>query len=636
MKRRSTCNFLFVIILIMGCVVFVGADCGLAALSPSQSDFPNAALLVSGTSVESSIGEANLVIIDARSSTAYAASHIPHAININYGDYFTFGKGLKSVTTLNSLLSNAGLTTGMTLVIYDNTAASFGAAGRLFWMFEYLGCNDVHILDGGWDKWVADSRNTETTTRTLPAATFAADVQTPLKITYPQIHGKLGASGFAIIDTRTDEEYIGWQLYGEARGGHIPGAIQIPYAWYLNPDETVLNYGDLSAMFETRGVTPDKEVAAYCTCGIRSGFAYFLLRLMGYPTAANYDGSIAEWSSIPSLPEEKAARFSSIVYPAWIQAVKDYASGKSTEAPPEYNYKANHPYVIFETQWGTLSDLTQPYLAGHIPGAIHSDSDIYENGYPRWFLNSDPQLRTAAGKMGITPDTTVIVYSNSNIFAARLFWIQTYLGVKDVRFLNGGYNAWLAAGYEGETKINNPTAATFPSNTRTQPGFLATTAYVYSNYNNGAIYVGDVRSEEEHIGAVSGYSYVLEKGRIPGSIWLYNAGGSSPEYNDLIDGTLRSYTEVLEMWKSRGIKSSTEYDTFSKDMVFQCGSGYRSALAFLYAYMMGYNNIRNYSSGWEDWSTTYTFNKKTCANSITPDWCQTPSGRPVASGFIDF
>jgi thiosulfate/3-mercaptopyruvate sulfurtransferase len=616
--------------------MFPGAGCALAGLSPSQSDFPNAALLVSGASVAESVGEANLVIIDARPSTAYAASHIPHAININYNDYYTFGKGLNSVTTLNSLLSKAGLTTGMTLVIYDNTAASFGAAGRLFWMFEYLGCQDVHILDGGWDKWVADKRKTETTKRTLPAAKFVADVQTPLKMTYEEINGKLGTSGFAIIDTRTDEEYIGWQLYGEVRGGHIPGAIQIPYAWYLNSDETVLNYGGLSAMFETRGVTPDKEVAAYCTCGIRSGYAYFLLRLMGYPMAANYDGSIAEWSSISSLPEEKAARFSSIVYPAWIQGVKDYASGKSTTAPPEYNYKANHPYVIFETEWGTLSDLPQPYLSGHIPGAIHSDSDIYENGYPRWFLNSDQALRTAAGKMGITPDTTVIVYSDSPIFAARLFWIQTYLGVKDVRFLNGGYNAWLAAGYKGETKVNNPVAATFPSTTPTQSQYLATTAQVYNGYKNNSIYIGDVRTEEEYIGAISGYSYVLEKGRIPTAIWLYDAMDNCAEYIDQIDGTLRSYTEVLNMWKSRGITSSIEYESFSKEMVFQCGSGYRSALAFLYAYMMGYDNIRNYSSGWEDWSTTYTYNTKTCVNSLTADWCQTPSGRPVASGFIDF
>ena len=92
----------------------------------------------------------------------YDTSHIPGAINIKFGDYFTPGAGLLPKADLNSKLSAAGLKRSMTFVIYDNTSASFGAAGRIFWMLEYLGCGDVHVLDGGWDKWAADGRPTET------------------------------------------------------------------------------------------------------------------------------------------------------------------------------------------------------------------------------------------------------------------------------------------------------------------------------------------------------------------------------------------------------------------------------------------------------------------------------------------
>ncbi len=145
---------------------------------------------------------------------------------------------------------------------------------------------------------------------TLPASKFKAAVKASRKATKEHIMKKLGTKNFAVVDSRTDEEYNGWQLYGEARGGHIPGAVQIPYAWFFNSDKTVLKYSDLKTMFESRGITRKKEVTAYCTVGIRSGFVYFLYRLMGYPKASNYDGSIAEWSADTSLPMEKAPRFS--------------------------------------------------------------------------------------------------------------------------------------------------------------------------------------------------------------------------------------------------------------------------------------------------------------------------------------
>ena len=185
---------------------------------------------------------------------------------------------------------------------------------------------------------------------------------------------------------------------------------------------------------------------------------------MGYNKASNYDGSIAEWAADPSLPMEKAARFSEIVYPAWVKSLIEYHKPDSTSAaPPEYPYDRDHKYLIFETQWGSFDDMVagwavRSYLDGHIPGAIHSNSDVYENGAPRWFLIPDDELKAAVGSMGITEDTTVVVYSDSRIFAARLWWILKYAGVTDVRFMDGGIQQWIASGYETETTINNPVA----------------------------------------------------------------------------------------------------------------------------------------------------------------------------------
>lgn len=208
MKKRCQLGLSFSLVVLLSLAV---CSSSFAELLPSQPDFPNAELLVSADSVQSSVGEKNLVIIDARSS-GYDAGHIPGAINIKHGDYWTWGKGLLPEAELNSKLSAAGLKRGMTFVIYDDTSASWGAAGRIFWVLEYLGCKKVHILDGGWDKWVADGRPTEATINILPTNTFKAAIQSFRKATKGQIKKRLSDEYYAVIDSRTDEEFIGWQL----------------------------------------------------------------------------------------------------------------------------------------------------------------------------------------------------------------------------------------------------------------------------------------------------------------------------------------------------------------------------------------------------------------------------------------
>ncbi len=609
------------------------------ALTAASQEFPNAGLLVTPESLQAAAAAGavttgvttagKLVIIDARSASAYTAGHIPGAVNILHNAYWTKGAGLKDTATLADQLGAAGIVRDMKIVIYDNTTASWGAAGRLFWMLEYLGCTDVHILNGGWDKWVADGRPIQTTAVTLAAATFTPLVNSAAKADSGHIAQRLYDKDFAVIDARTDEEYMGWQLYGETRGGHIPKAVHIPYAWFYNSDKTTLSYKELKTLLESRGITPDKEVTSHCTAGIRSGYVYFVLRLMGYSRSSNYDASIWDWADNTTLPMEKATNYATAVYPGWVKALIDYHKpGSTTAAPPQYAYDRSHKYLIFETQWGTLADATA-YNAGHIPGAIHSDSDTYENGFPRWFLLPDNELKAAAGRMGITPDTTVIVYSDSTIFSARLWWILKYLGVTDVRFLNGGYQQWVAGGYPTETTVNSPTPTTYTGTINSQS--VATTADVEAKYaNTAATQLVDVRAGGEYAGLISGYGYLVNKGRIPDAIWAYDGDDSSLIYRDS-DATLRSYTEVRDLWSSRNIDAT-------KELIFYCGGGYRSSLTYFYAYLMGYTSIRNYSDGWSGWSTTYTedatYVKDPLIPGSTTGWRQDPSGRPFATGGI--
>lgn len=612
--KRAYCSILFVLVMLS---IMPGCN----SSTTQKNGYPNGQLLAG----KEDLGAKDAIIIDTRAASAYSAGHIPKAVNLRWQQLETSSTDLKSVPELETILGAAGIKRDSRIIIYDDTVNSWGASGRLFWALEYLGCTSVSILNGGWDKWIADGNIPETTTNTLPAATFTASVK-PAKIADREhIASRLEDSDFVVVDTRTDEEYIGWKLYGEARGGHIKGAVQLPYAWYYNSDKTVLSSENLKNLLESHGVTKNKEVTAYCTVGIRSGFFYFLTRLMGYEKTSNYDGSIKDWAADASKPMEMAERFSSVVHPSWLKAVMDYhREGSVSAAPAEYPYARDHKYIVFETQWGTIDDATA-YKSGHIPGAFHSNSDTYENGYPRWFLLPDAELKAAAGSMGITEDTTVIVYSDSPIFSARLWWILKYVGVKDVRYLNGGFKGWTAAGYQTETTINEPQAVTY-SGTK-KPEYIATTEHVFNNYSNSNVILSDVRSYDEYIGKKSGYSYLAAKGRIPSAIWSYDADDSSPVYSDP-DGSLRSYDEIKTVWSKTGVISAQSSNSQKKELIFYCGGGYRSALTFLYAYYMGYDNVRNYSEGWSGWSTDY-LESESCQDSVTPGWCQTPSVRPI-------
>lgn len=562
---------------------------------------PFIALLISGAELEANLGKAGLVVIDARSA-GYEAGHIPGAISLKWSDYVDASKNLKPVADLEAQLGAAGLSSDMVFVIYDDTTASWGAVGRVFWMLEYLGCGKVHVLNGGWDKWSADGRASETESNTLRAARFAADVQDDALMTKDRLADRLGDEDFVVIDSRTDEEFNGWTLYGEARGGHIPGAVQLPYAGFFKEDKTILDYDDLKELFESYGITSDKEVTAYDTYGTRSGCIYFVLRTLGYPRVSNYDGSIAEWSADSSLPMEKMKNYQGLVYPEWVD---ELIKG---ENPPTYS---GNGYVILYTSYepryseNRTDYVGTVYETGHIPGAIFVDVYSFENGpnseygegyeYPEEAnVKPIPELQEFLGNLGISKDMTVVVYANDDITmmtAGRTAWALLLAGV-DVRLLNGNYAGWVDYGGDIETTPNALAPVDFgddPGN----PQYLGTTddvLAVANGINTNAV-IADDRSWEEFIGdSNSYYQYFNELGRIKTARWI----GDWWELAREDFQSLKTYTEVEKDWIDAGF-------TRDKQMYFYCGTGWRSGLYTFYAYLMGWT-AANYDGGWFEWS----------------------------------
>jgi thiosulfate/3-mercaptopyruvate sulfurtransferase len=247
-------------------------------------------------------------------TTAYEQGHIPGAVGFNWQRELQdqVMRAPVSKEQLEALLSRAGVSNDTTIVLYGDNNNWFAAWA--FWILQYYGHRDVRLLDGGRVKWLADKREITTQVPSYPRTSYAAQApRSETRAFRDQILLSLGRSGFALVDVRSPAEYSGELLApahlpqeGAQRGGHIPGAANIPWASAVREDGTFKSADELRALYAGKGITPDKEVVAYCRIGERSSHTWFALHyLLGYPTVRNYDGSWTEWGSLIGAPIEK-------------------------------------------------------------------------------------------------------------------------------------------------------------------------------------------------------------------------------------------------------------------------------------------------------------------------------------------
>jgi len=273
-----------------------------------DGDYANADLLISPEALEAELGGSQLLVIDTRPSIDYRKGHIPGAINLQWTQ-FTYLIGPKywqllPLPTVQQRLGQAGISRNHGIVIYNDQENGWGEDGRVFWMLSYLGQERIQILNGGWNRWILEGRETTREVQARPAAVFEAEVKPEVLATKAWMVEKYEGSGVRIIDGRSPEEYGGAVLYGEARGGHIPGAVNLPWGETLSQDFSIKPAAELNKTLSGMGLNTASEVAVYCTGGVRSGFLFFILKLLGYTNVRNYDGSFWEWAADPELPVE--------------------------------------------------------------------------------------------------------------------------------------------------------------------------------------------------------------------------------------------------------------------------------------------------------------------------------------------
>ncbi len=393
-----------------------------------------------------------------------------------------------------------------------------------------------------------------------------------------------------LVDARPVDAYNGWKCQNESRGGHIAGARTLPEKW--------TKYMDWIEIVRSKKLLPENKIVVYGYTPEQGRRVAAAFLKAGYGHVFVYNRFVEEWAADENLPMERLERYRHLVSAKWLNRLI------SGEKPAGYD---NHKFVVCHAHYRNR----EAWLSGHIPGAIDMDTLALE-APETWNRRSPQALKKALEAHGIAHDTTVVLYGkfmhpdNADAFpgsaaghigAIRLAMIMLYAGVKDVRVLNGGFQAWTDEGFSVDTEdVPKKPVADFGAPIPAHPEIIVDMPEAKAMLRSDDAELVCVRSWPEYIGEVSGYNYIEKKGRIPGAVFA-DCGTDAYHMENYrhADHTIREAQEIAALWKASGI-------TPDKHLAFYCGTGWRGSEAFFNAWLMGWPRVSVFDGGWFEWS----------------------------------
>jgi thiosulfate/3-mercaptopyruvate sulfurtransferase len=246
-------------------------------------------------------------------TSAYAQGHVPGAVGWNWSTELcdTLVRDVVPAGKLEELLGKSGIGNDTTVVLYGDNNNWFAAWA--FWQLKIYGHRDVRIMNGGRKKWLEEGRALETEAPAPGRKTYKAHApDLSIRAFLPEVQKAYQDKRTVLIDVRGPQEFTGEILSPPGlpetcqRGGHIPGARNVPWAKACNEDGTFKSADELNQLYSSQGVSPGTPVIAYCRIGERSSHTWFVLKyLLGHDNVKNYDGSWTEWGNLVGAPVQK-------------------------------------------------------------------------------------------------------------------------------------------------------------------------------------------------------------------------------------------------------------------------------------------------------------------------------------------
>lgn len=280
-----------------------------------MSEYARPEVLVDVNWVEAHLRDPQVRLIEVDEDVQlYEVGHIPGAVKLDWHADVQdpLSRDFVDKEGFEQLLSRWGVSNNTTIVLYGDRNNWYAAYA--FWLFSLYGHNDLRLFNGGRAAWESAGKSYTQEVPSYEQTNYqATEANTSVRAFRDEVLAELQSANLRLVDVRSPQEYSGeliampsYPQEGAQRGGHIPGAKNIPWATGAREDGTFKTADDLRKLYEDKGITPENNVITYCRIGERAAYSWFVLtQLLGYPNVRNYDGSWTEWGSLVRSPIER-------------------------------------------------------------------------------------------------------------------------------------------------------------------------------------------------------------------------------------------------------------------------------------------------------------------------------------------